>query len=280
MYTFQQSSFKMSRNLAVFDFDHTIINDNSDTAVMNLVDHSKIPKEVKKLHRSDGWTAFMQGVFNTLHEHNIKEECIKELITKLPPVEGMPELIKEINELLNFDVIIISDSNSYFIDLWLEANDLTQNILKVFTNPARFVNSLLQIQMYHLQDSCKLSTKNLCKGQIMEDFIRTQKEEGVTYETIIYCGDGLNDFCPILRLREKDVACVRDKYKCVEMVKTAKEGKHVDEEGVVRTVKSQVCIWNNGFEIGKFKAVLSEGGEMLNFMKNDIMNGLIKNLRN
>lgn len=241
----------MSRNLAVFDFDHTIINDNSDTAIMKLVDN-KIPKEVKILHRSDGWTAFMQGVFKTLHESNIQENAINNLIRNLPAVQGMPDLIKEMNENLNFDVIIISDSNNHFIDLWLEENNLKGNIFKVFSNPAKFENGLLKIRMYHLQDYCKLSTKNLCKGQIMEDFINDQRESDIIYETVVYIGDGVNDFCPILRLRDNDVACVRKEYKCVDLVKKSIDGRYVDDDGISRIVKSNVCIWENGYDIIEF----------------------------
>lgn len=241
----------MARNLAVFDFDHTIINDNSDTAIMKLVDN-KIPREVKMLHRSDGWTAFMQGVFKTLHENDIQEDAINNLIKNLPAVQGMPELIREMNENLNFDVIIISDSNHHFIDLWLEENNLKDHILRVFSNPAGFEDGLLKIRMYHLQDYCKLSTKNLCKGQIMEDFIAEQGQNNTIYKTIVYVGDGVNDFCPILRLKHNDVACVRDKYKCVDLVKRSKEGRYVDEDGVSKIVKSNVCIWQNGHEIIEF----------------------------
>nr|XP_023029762.1 pyridoxal phosphate phosphatase PHOSPHO2-like isoform X1 [Leptinotarsa decemlineata] len=240
---------KMSKNLAVFDFDHTIIHENSDVAVMNLIDPKKIPKEIKLLHRSDGWTAFMQGVFETLHKHKIKEENIRKLVETLQEVKGMRELIKELHENLNYDVIIISDSNSYFINTWLDANDMKKYITGVFTNPAHFENDLLKISMYHLQESCKLSTRNLCKGQIMEEFLKEQQERGLPYERVLYCGDGLNDFCPILRLGEGDLACVRAEYKCAEIVAKAKDGSYKDEEGKSRDVKSDVFVWNDGYEI-------------------------------
>ncbi|KAJ8917477.1 hypothetical protein NQ315_005524 [Exocentrus adspersus] len=241
-------SKKMVRNLAVFDFDHTVINDNSDTAVLKLI-NKEVPEEVKQLHKSDGWTAFMQGVFNTLHENNIKEESINNLIRQLPAVEGMPELIKQMNDDLNYDVIIISDSNSHFIDLWLDQNNLKKYISRVFSNPACFENGLLKIRMYHLQNCCKLSTKNLCKGKIMEDFITEQNSLGVVYKRVVYCGDGINDFCPILRLSKNDLACVRHKYKCVDVVLRSKEGRYIDEDGETRIVTSDVYIWKNGYDI-------------------------------
>nr|CAI5860126.1 unnamed protein product [Callosobruchus analis] len=95
----------MAKNLAVFDFDHTIINDNSDIMVMNMVDKKYIPKEVKDLYKSNGWTVFMQRVFEILYKNNIQEDAINQLIKNLPAVVGMNELIKELNLNCNYDVL-------------------------------------------------------------------------------------------------------------------------------------------------------------------------------
>lgn len=239
----------MPKNLAVFDFDHTIIESNSDVEITKLLIKKIIPKEVRELHKSDGWTAFMQAIFELLLQQGVKEDSIEKLITSLPAVAGMPELIKTLNDRLNTDVIIISDSNSYFINRWLEANNLNDNVTKVFTNPAHFEEELLKIKMYHLQDTCKLSTKNLCKGQIMEEFIEEQSQNGCTYDQVFYFGDGMNDFCPILRLKENDLACVRKNYKCEDLVKRALDGQYKDDDGVSRVVYANVFIWENAFEI-------------------------------
>ncbi|XP_056633294.1 pyridoxal phosphate phosphatase PHOSPHO2-like [Diorhabda sublineata] len=239
----------MEKKLAVFDFDHTIVQDNSDVVAINLIDPKKIPPELKKLHKSDGWTLFMQEIFQLLHKYDIKEDKIKSVIVSLEEVEGMGKLIRKLKE-LNFDVIIISDSNTYFINAWLEANNLSQYVYKVFSNPAYFNEAgVLIISMYHLQTTCNLSTKNLCKGQIMEDFIKAQKDKGISYEKIIYCGDGMNDYCPILKLNKTDLACVRKGYKCVELVKKSKDGFDVDETGNCRIVNANLCVWSNGNDI-------------------------------
>lgn len=239
----------MPKNLAVFDFDHTIIEGNSDVEITRLLYKRYIPQDVKNLHKSDGWTAFMQAIFKLLHQQGVFESSIKNLIASLPAVPGMPELIKTLKEDFNSDVIVISDSNSYFIKSWIEANNLEDCILKIFTNPANFEHDILKIQMYHFQDTCKLSTKNLCKGQIMEEFVKEQSQNQYLYDQIFYFGDGMNDFCPILRLKESDIAFVRKNYKCEDLVKKAVGGQYKDEDGVSRVVYANVFIWENAFEI-------------------------------
>ncbi|XP_072378701.1 probable phosphatase phospho2 isoform X6 [Diabrotica undecimpunctata] len=244
---------QMEKKLAVFDFDHTIINDNSDVVAVGMLNPKSIPNDIKKLHRSDGWTAYMQGIFNLLHQTGIRENRIRKTMEALTEVQGMCRLIKDLSENLNYDVIVVSDSNSYFIESWLAVNKLQDNVLKVFTNPAKFnKDGLLVISMYHLQDTCKLSTKNMCKGQIVQDFITEMKKEGTNYEKVVYCGDGMNDFCPILRLNETDLACVRKGFKCEDIIRKSKEGTYKDASGITRVVNCEVFYWNNGDDILSF----------------------------
>jgi len=241
------------KNLAVFDFDHTVVDDNSDTAVLKLVDKSKISPELRQLQKADeGWTAFMQGVFDVLHQNKILESNISLLIKSIPEVKGIKNLILELHNNLNYDVIIISDSNTYFINVWLQANNLSSRVLHVFSNPAQFdEQGLLNIKMYHVQNTCNLSTKNMCKGSILENFIKSQAEKDINYQKVVYVGDGQNDFCPILRLGINDVACVRNKYKCADLVKKAQEDEPLGN-GLKYSLKAQVCFWDNGQQILDF----------------------------
>lgn len=235
--------------LVAFDFDHTIVNDNTDTVVISLLDKSVIPDSVQELYRSDGWTSYMQAIFDLLHKYNINKQMMTDAIERIPSVEGFDTLIKELKDKLKYDIIIISDSNTYFIEIWLKAHHLTNYILKTFTNPAHFINDSLKIEMYHLQKHCKLSTKNLCKGQVLQEFIENQKSAGINYNKIVYVGDGTNDFCPILKLQENDLACVRKDYKCADCVRLANEGKYLDEKGKPYEVKAEVCVWKTGIDI-------------------------------
>ena len=123
---------------------------------------------------------------------------------------SMDKLLRLAVEELSATIIIISDSNSEFISHILKVRKLDHLVDQVFTNPASWSSDgLLSILPYHHQETCKLSTKNLCKGQIMEDYL---KNCGKTFSFICYVGDGKNDFCPSLRLTEKDLVGVREGF--------------------------------------------------------------------
>lgn len=241
----------MARNLAAFDFDHTIIDGNSDLVVRNLVPSDVIPDSVKKLYQSDGWTAYMQGIFEVLHSNGKNEEDVLKAVIEIPALSGMLDLIKELRDNLNFDIIIISDANSYFINAWLEKYNMKDYVTRVFTNPAKFVDGLLRIEMYHLQDECKLSTKNLCKGKILEDYVEACKVNNVNYNKIVYAGDGSNDFCPMLRLGSSDLACVRDQYSCMDLINKVKNKVPIKKTGLTYDLKANVCVWSSGYDILK-----------------------------
>ncbi|XP_044268230.1 pyridoxal phosphate phosphatase PHOSPHO2-like [Tribolium madens] len=237
--------------LAVFDFDHTILDDNSDTAVIALTDKDNIPVEIRSLHSTEGWTAFMQAIFKLLNHEGRTIDEINNLIMNLQPVGGMVSLITEFHKNPAFDSIIISDSNAHFIDIWLEKNDVGKCFVKVFTNPSKIEDGLLTISPYHNQNTCKLSTNNLCKGRVLEEFMQEQRDKGVVYDRIVYIGDGVNDFCPILRLHKNDLACVRKGYKLQDLVTKAKKGTSFDNSGKPHVILAEIFVWETGDDILK-----------------------------
>lgn len=93
----------------------------------------------------------MQSIFHLLSENNITKEQIRTAIIGIPEVQGMKALIRLLKE-RNFDVIMISDSNTEFIGLWNYYNKLDKLVDHVYTNPAKFnSNGMLQISGYHVQ---------------------------------------------------------------------------------------------------------------------------------
>uniref|UniRef100_A0A1Q3F5Z4 Putative pyridoxal phosphate phosphatase phospho2 n=1 Tax=Culex tarsalis TaxID=7177 RepID=A0A1Q3F5Z4_CULTA len=234
------SNGRLIKRLAVFDFDHTICEYNTDIVVRDLLDKELLTPEIRSIVRTCGWIPYMQKILRMLHQQGCKPAEIVSAIRGIPEVPGIKMCIEEMAR-SNFQIIIISDSNSEFIRIWNEFNDISRFIHTTFTNPAKFnSNGLLEVHPFHHQTECSLSSKNLCKGQILDDFIRSQYDQASTeYEKIFYIGDGKNDVCPMLRLNENGFACPREGYICCEELASAISKRPERYE-------AKILKWNSG----------------------------------
>ena len=233
----------MTKRLAAFDFDHTISELNTDLVVRDLVSAGYISDRIKEIYKTYGWTMYMREIFKLLHEKRIKKENIEDAIKGIPEVEGIKNCIKFLAE-NNFDIIIISDSNSEFIRIWNEHNEITEYIHSVFTNKAHFDDKgRLHIAPFGHQTECKLSAINICKGKVLQKFIENQTD--VAYDKVFYIGDGKNDVCPILRLPENSYGCAREGYSCIkELNKMTVQNP--------KCLKAKLYIWKNGIDLQTF----------------------------
>jgi len=227
----------------VFDFDHTITDANTDVEVQKLAPGGNIPasSEMRGLYSDKGWTEFMGAVFALLHKNGRSRDEILALMAGLVLTPNMQDLLTLAVSRLGATIAIISDSNSVFIEHILQIQGLDHCIHKVFTNPAKWSESgLLQIEPYHHQETCQLSTKNLCKGQILEDYVKTFDKK---FDFVVYVGDGRNDFCPSLRLAQEDLVCVRQGYSLEKYIPQMAEEGHV--------IKAEVLLWTDADQILK-----------------------------
>lgn len=236
------------KTLVGFDFDHTIIDANTDIEVQKL-SVEDIPIDIRQLYSNKCWTDFMQAVFELLHKQNVTADQYKTLLYKIPFVRGMDELLRKLGDYHkdNVEVIIISDSNSMFIEEILKHHNLHNCVTKIFTNPAWFDDDgCLRIKYYHEQSECDLSTKNLCKGMILKDYVKSREKDnnGVKFSRIIYVGDGKNDLCPSLRLNKKDHVFARRGYTLETMLKAA--------ETKDKKISATVHYWQTAYEISEF----------------------------
>ncbi|XP_052129118.1 pyridoxal phosphate phosphatase PHOSPHO2 [Frankliniella occidentalis] len=233
----------MSKKLLVaFDFDHTIINGNSDTIVREML-HAKPPE----LKPSDSWTEYMQTIFNLLHKQGIKESTYLDVITKIPATSGMIDFLSFLNQ-PEIEVIIISDSNSIFIKMWLEATFEEESIVShVYTNEAYFDSSdMLNIAMHHdpPQDWCEMCPKNLCKGFVLAKHLKQRLDEGIEFNNVAYVGDGRNDFCPCTKLQVKDYIFPRKGYYLAKVLDNS-----IAKPNFTNEVKAVVNVWETAFDI-------------------------------
>ncbi|XP_006867087.1 PREDICTED: pyridoxal phosphate phosphatase PHOSPHO2 [Chrysochloris asiatica] len=228
--------------LLVFDFDNTVLDDNSDTRIVQCAPEKKLPIELQDSYQKGFWTEFMGRVFRYLGDKGVREDDMKRVVTSMPFTPGMVELLNFVRKNRDrFDCIIISDSNSVFIDWVLKAANFHDVFDKVFTNPAAFDhNGHLTVENYHTH-SCTRCPKNLCKKVVLVEFVDSQLQQGVNYTQVVYIGDGGNDFCPVTFLKKNDVAMARKGYTLQKTL-----SRMPQTHG---PVESSVLVWSSGVEI-------------------------------
>ncbi|PVD29919.1 hypothetical protein C0Q70_09178 [Pomacea canaliculata] len=232
--------------LMAFDFDNTLIDDNVDLAVVQLAPGGKIPDDVRALYSDDGWTEYMGAVFCLLHEHGVTAAQIRRHVHQIPLTPGMSELFHYMHARGCFECIIISDANSVLIQYSMEKHQLDSAIAQVFTNPADVDRSgRLHVRRYHTQDWCQLSTVNLCKGRILQDYIKQRSAEGVKYSCVLYVGDGSNDLCPGLTLAPHDYLLPRKGFSLWKKIQQARS----KPDSKVKGLKASVVGWDSGVDI-------------------------------
>lgn len=232
----------IKKYLAAFDFDYTVVAQNTDTVIRDLLPPDRLTKDMQDIIEVQGWTEYMAEVFRRLHACHIKPEKILQTIHGIPEVPGFVRMLKRLNTKYGCDLIVISDSNSVFIEEWIKSHGLQENFTKIFTNPAQFEDTgLLTIKPYHHQTDCRLSAVNLCKGKVLEHFMIEQDlRHNITYERVIYVGDGNNDICPVTKLRNRDIACAREGFS---MAKT------LAKNPMKLKVRAEFITWKSGFDL-------------------------------
>lgn len=228
--------------LVVLDFDHTVVDDNTDTHIMKLGENGKIPENVESKYQKGHWTAFMNTVFEYLFTNcNVSKSRYELNLSEIPLTSGFLALFEFIRANDDVECIIISDSNCWFIDTILYKYQIQDIPLEIFTNKAKFVNGALRIAPHHCHDheSCPI---NMCKGKVLQQFLIVRRGQDIEYEHVFYVGDGGNDFCPARNLKSNDVLFARKDYALHKKLRKL-SGNEV--------LSSKISIWENGMDILK-----------------------------
>lgn len=226
--------------LVVMDFDHTVVDDNTDTHITKLGENGKIPENVASKYQNGHWTAFMNIVFDYLYTTcKISKPEYKRNLSEIPLTSGFLAIFEMIRANNDMECIIVSDSNSWFIETILHNYQIQDVPLEIFTNEANFVNGTLKITPHHIHDheSCPI---NMCKGKILQEFLNGKRVEGTEYKHVFYIGDGSNDFCPSKILKISDVVFARKNYSL---------HKKLNKLSGDEALSAKVSIWEKGMDI-------------------------------
>lgn len=237
-----------ARFLFLFDFDETLISEDSDNSVVRAVPLQKPPAFLAKsfFRRS-------QEIMKILSERSITEDAIRATIEQIPASPGGAALLDFLLARDDFECVIISDANSYFIETWLRHAGVHNLFTKVFTNPAEFdINGRLVLCPFH-SHSCPKCPENMCKQVILRDYMSKRVEErGEPFQKVFYIGDGKNDICPTLALGPNDTVFPRRGFPMHKII----EDLHKTQPGVY---KPSVMPWERGEDVVDFlKKVLQE----------------------
>ncbi|KRX05620.1 HAD-like domain [Pseudocohnilembus persalinus] len=240
-----QTSQKLKKNLFIFDFDHTIIEDNSDTTIFDLIDDKEKIKQMYKQVPDKSWTLFVNRVLDYMFT-DLKIDATRlmefQQSNRILLTQGMEQLLKYItDDQGSNDAIIVSDSNTYYIQWILQKFNINNIFNGIYTNQGYIdENKLLKITPYH-QHMCQECPSNLCKQQVVQEYLENQQKNHQTdYENIYYIGDGGNDFCPLKLLQNKPGSVfVRKGFALEKKIPQIKE--YLNEE--------QILVWQDGLEI-------------------------------
>ncbi|KAM4603051.1 pyridoxal phosphate phosphatase PHOSPHO2 [Polymixia lowei] len=229
--------------LVVFDFDYTVVDDNSDTWVIRCLPDQALPDSLKNSYQKGHWTEYMGRVMSYIGDQAVNPDTVRNVMETIPFTDGMTELLTFISEHKSaVDCIVISDSNTMFIDWILRAAGLQSAVDRVFTNPAKInKQGYMEVQCYHSHD-CARCPINLCKRKVLEMYLSEQSKRGVEYQRMFYAGDGGNDLCPTSCMRGQDVVMPRKGFTLERLL--AKLQGQEDH-----TLRARVVAWSSGTEI-------------------------------
>lgn len=232
----------MKSKCAVFDFDNTIKlipkDFPKDSSKFYSGKESLLPeneqRRLQTIRKEKSWDEFTIASIQAVNQAGLTKESIVEAVKeKHAFVPHMEEVIEKLYH--DHDIVIISDTHTFNIDIFLEKFGLSDKVSAFYGQPAEISDNgqIILENVPEEYNNCKDGGRNLCKGSAMKHFTR-----GKNYQQIKYFGDGKNDLCPALMLNEEDMVFPRLNFKLVELLKS---GNH--------QVKAQVQPWNDGADI-------------------------------
>ncbi|CAF1151288.1 unnamed protein product, partial [Brachionus calyciflorus] len=210
------------------------------------------PREIEDLTKSLNWTHRMNAVFDYMNsKYSIKKHDIIECLHQIEISDPMKNLLRFLHS-NSYNLIIISDANSIFIEEILEKNGLFNLFSKIYTNKAHFCDQTecLKVQPFNEEFNLnkelfkcptQICSSNICKGSVLLRHLEENSNGGD--KKLVYVGDGHNDYCPGLSLSEQDFYFVRDRHSLSRLLE-----KRLD---LAKNIKSQVFKWVDGDDILK-----------------------------
>ncbi|XP_028991098.1 probable phosphatase phospho1 [Betta splendens] len=243
------------RFLVLFDFDETIICENSDDTMVRVLPGRRLPDWLRSSYREGQYTEFTQKILAYLSDQGVAKEAIQSAVEEIPPTPGLLNLLQYLGSRReDFELVVISDANAFFIETWLEHAGVRPLFRHIFTNPASFDRSGRLVVLPFHSHSCPRCPDNMCKQAILREYlVARQRERGAPpFQRVFYIGDGANDVCPSLALGPQDTAFPRRGYPMHRLLLEAQQAQ-------AARFKASVIPWGSGDDIVEcLKKITSE----------------------
>lgn len=195
------------RALVVFDFDWSLINENSDTYVIERLDPGLMAQALALEEGGMAWTELMDWAVGALHERGHTASDLERVLAGIPVLDGALEAVR-LARAHDAELRVLSDANALYIDWILRARGLADAFAAVETNGAA-VDEAGRLRITPHQSGrphrCPRCPPNLCKGAVLQRWLEALGEGA----RCVYVGDGGGDFCPATRMRQGDVVLAR-----------------------------------------------------------------------
>ncbi|XP_073007533.1 inorganic pyrophosphatase 2-like [Typha latifolia] len=235
----------MAGIVAVFDFDKTIIDVDSDNWVIDELGATEL---FDRLLPTMPWNSLMDRMMEELHSKGWSIEDIANCLKRAPLDPHVVSAIRSAYA-LGCDLRVVSDANLFFIETILKHHGIFECFTEINTNPS-YVDEDGRLRIFPYHDfltsphGCSgLCPPNMCKGKIIERIQASAAVAGKTH--FIYLGDGKGDYCPSLKLTERDYVMPRKNYPLWDLISND-----------TNLIKAEIHEWSNGEDLERILSQL------------------------
>lgn len=229
------------RTLLIFDFDNTLVDDNTDTRPFEhhapeILETHLLNRELRK---RASWTDLVNTSLGLLHSRGIPPSEVLKTVSEAPFPRPITQLLHRISKSDTASQAIISDANTHYIAACLAAHGLSVADFGagVHTNRSLVTDAGIVVTPYaeaFAPHVCERCPSNMCKSCIME---RILEEYGDV--NVIYVGDGGNDYCPAEKLPVDALVLARKGYRLERLLNET-------------PVKARVRFWADAEDLVRF----------------------------
>ena len=235
------SSKTSKKYLLIFDFDGTIIDQDSEVELLKNIfseeQYNNVMNQLNSLEFYEGFNYY----FKRMKDLGL---TIKDIDTSLTKIELSPKMKELFNFLRknksNYEIIICSTGLEYSIKYILKYHGFLDLIDTFICTKSSLENEkserLLSVPKNQYPNSCKLCNPIQCKSTELIKYIKNKK-----YDKILFVCDGENDYCPSKTVIKKgDIVFPRIDNGLY---------KKLFEKNLKNELVCDICPWKNADEI-------------------------------